>query len=95
LDHIPPRITDFSFTFSSGAMTVDNFSGSGPSGISQCPGDMPCGKKIPTNLGGVAAGVWARAVLAGIMASNSGSAKTPPVPFRKVRRGMLLLVMNI
>src|SRR6187431_106631 len=53
---------------------------------------MPCGKKIPTKRDGGLAAVWASSVRAGIIASNSGSAKVTPAPRRKVRRGMCFFV---
>ena len=39
------------------------------------------------------AGVWARAVIAGIIASSSGSASVACTPFRNVRRGSAFFVM--
>src|SRR6185436_4272709 len=53
---------------------------------------MPCGKKIPTKRVGGLAAVWASSVRAGIIASNSGSAKVTPAPRRNVRRGMCFFV---
>src|SRR2546422_8214149 len=56
---------------------------------------MPCGKKTPIKRGFGAAGVCASAVAAGTMASRSGNANVTPAPWRKVRRGMCFLVINI
>jgi len=42
-----------------------------------------------------AAAVCASAVLAGTMASSSGSATAAPIPRRNVRRGREVFVMNI
>src|SRR5262245_23765475 len=76
-------------------MIVESLSGSDPSCISQCPGAMPCGKKIPIKRGFGFAAVWASAVDAGIMASNKGRANVTPAPFRNVRRGKCFRVINI
>src|SRR5215510_12967501 len=47
------------------------------------------------SLGTGFAGVLAHAVAAGIMASSSGSARVAPAPFRNVRLGIALFVINI
>ena len=64
-------------------------------GPDDSPGRHAMGEKIPTRLlFGCPAAVYANAVLAGSMASISGSASVTPAHCRKVPRGKCFLVMN-
>src|SRR6185295_5173004 len=55
----------------------------------------PCGMYTKPRRGWMAAAVFAKAVLAGIIASNSGSEMATPAPFRSVRRERCFLVRNM
>src|SRR5262245_26101255 len=61
----------------------------------QCPGAMPCGKKIAVNRVFGFAAVSRSSVCAGSIASSSGRARVTPVPYKKVRRGKCFFAMNI
>ena len=82
-----------SLTGSSGLRMGDNWSSAPvPSGV-QRAWSHPIGMNTKPSLRTALAGVWARAVIAGIIASSNGSARVACIPFRNVRRGSAFFVM--
>ena len=55
----------------------------------------PCGMYTKPRRGLMAAAVFAKAVLAGIIASSNGSEMATPAPFRTVRRERCFFVRNM
>ena len=63
-----------------------------PSGV-QRAWSQPIGTNTKPSRRTALAGVWASAVIAGTIASSSGSARVACIPFRNIRRGNAFLVM--